>query len=83
MNAGEKITGVHLDEYELTLRLADGRSVSVPLEWFPVLAAATPQQRSRWHLAGGGRGVHWPELDEDLSAAGLLRGAPAVRTTPA
>jgi hypothetical protein len=54
------------------VRLADGREVSAPLEWFPRLRDATPEQRGQWRLIGGGVGIHWPDLDEDLSVAGLL-----------
>jgi hypothetical protein len=63
---------VVLTEVELRVRLADGREVSVPLEWFPRLRAATAEQRARWRFIGGGVGVHWPDLDEDLSVAALL-----------
>jgi hypothetical protein len=55
--------------------LTDGRVVGVPLVWFPVLHAATAEQRAAVQIGGGGVGLHWPELDEDLSAAGLLAGA--------
>ena len=54
------------------VHLEDGRSLSVPLEWFPRLRDATPEQRSRWELIGPGFGIRWPEIDEDLSVAGLL-----------
>ena len=60
---------------ELTVVLADGRAVSVPLAWFPRLLHATPAQRADFELLGDGHGVHWPEIDEDLSVEGLLRGA--------
>lgn len=56
----------------LILHLQDGRSLSVPLEWFPRLRDATPEQRERWELLGPGIGIHWPDLDEDISVAGLL-----------
>jgi hypothetical protein len=56
----------------LVLRLRDGRVLSVPLAWFPSLRDATKEQRSGWHLIGDGIGFHWPELDEDISVAGLL-----------
>lgn len=56
----------------LVVHLQDGRSLAVPLEWFPRLRDATPDQRGRWELSGGGLGVHWPDLDEDLSVPGLL-----------
>ena len=51
---------------------------ALPLAWYPRLLAATPEQRARWEIAGGGYGIHWPDIDEDLSAEGLLRGAPAA-----
>ncbi|HZS02015.1 MAG TPA: DUF2442 domain-containing protein [Chloroflexota bacterium] len=54
------------------VHLEDGRSLSIPLEWFPLLRDATPEQRARWELIGPGIGIHWPELDEDVSVAGLL-----------
>lgn len=57
---------------EVRVRLADGREISAPLEWFPRLRDGTPEQRRQWRLIGGGIGVHWPELDEDISVAGLL-----------
>lgn len=54
------------------VHLEDGRSLTVPLEWFPRLREATPEQRGRWRLIGPGTGIHWPDLDEDISVAGLL-----------
>ena len=75
--AGERIIDVKLDEDTLSAHLADGRVISVPLVWYPRLLHATREQREKWELCGGGFGIHWPELDEDLSAEGLLRGAPA------
>ena len=62
---------------ELVVGLTDGRTISVPLVWFPRLLAASAQQRSHWELLGNGEGIHWPEIDEDLSVEGLLRGVPA------
>ena len=56
----------------LVVHLEDGRSLTVPLEWFPSLRDATPEQRENWRLIGPGTGIHWPELDEDISVAGLL-----------
>jgi len=56
----------------LRVRLADGREVSAPLVWFPRLQQATPAQRSNWRLIGGGVGIHWPDVDEDISVEGLL-----------
>lgn len=59
---------------QLVVGLADGRVISVPLEWFETLAGATEGQRANWELLGDGEGIHWPELDEDLSVKGLLLG---------
>lgn len=79
MKPGEKIVGVAVTEDELKADLLDGRSITVPLAWYPRLLHATPEQRANWKIAGGGHGIHWPDVDEDLSAEGLLRGAPAPR----
>lgn len=62
---------------ELIVGLTDGRTISAPLVWFPRLLEASPDQRSRWELLGNGEGIHWPEVDEDLSVEGLLRGVRA------
>ena len=59
-------------DHALYVRLADGREVGVPLEWFPRLRNATPEQRRNWRPIGGGIGLHWPELDEDISVESLL-----------
>ena len=64
---------VATDESLLRVVLADGREWAVPLEWFPRLRDATPEQRANWRLIGRGRGIHWPDVDEDISVAGLLR----------
>ena len=77
--AGEAVRDVRVTDEHLIVELADGRSISVPLSWYPRLSAATPGQRAHWEIAGGGFGIHWPEIDEDLSTEGLLRGAPAPR----
>jgi len=63
---------VHVTEDEIEMTLADGRHVSAPLEWFPRLRNASPSERSKWRLIGRGIGVHWPEIDEDISVASLL-----------
>jgi hypothetical protein len=76
--AGERIVEVTIDEDNLSVRLADGRAVSAPWAWYPRLLHATPRQRRKWELCAGGFGIHWPDLDEDLSAEGLLRGARAA-----
>jgi hypothetical protein len=64
---------VRFDAELLRIALADGRELAVPIEWFPRLRDATPEQRAQWRLIGRGKGVHWPEIDEDLSVASLLR----------
>lgn len=66
-----------MTEDTLTVELADGRSISVPLAWYPRLAHATTDERRNWRLIGGGEGVHWPDLDEDISVEGLLAGRPS------
>ena len=68
---------VTVNNDELTVLLADGRRISVPLAWFPRLLHATPSQRQHFEILGDGEGIHWPDVDEDLSVAGLLRGTPA------
>ena len=67
-----RATDVRATDERLIVRLADDREVSVPLAWFPRLLAATPEQRSNWSLIGGGIGIHWPDVDEDISVEGLL-----------
>lgn len=71
-NPGEQVTDVALTEDRLIVDLADGRSISVPLAWFPRLLLATSQERENWEIAGAGFGIHWPDVDEDLSVEGLL-----------
>jgi len=75
----ERVLDVRFDDYSLIVDLMDGRTISAPLAWYPRLANATPQQRANWEKCGGGFGIHWPDVDEDLSTEGLLRGAPAAR----
>ena len=65
---------ISCDDDSLWVTLGDGRRLAVPLAFFPRLLHATPEQRARWELSGGGRGLHWPELDEDISVRGLLLG---------
>ena len=76
---GERVKGVHFTEDSLSVDLMDGRTISVPLVWYPRLLHASAKQRQNWKIAGGGFGIHWPDIDEDLSTEGLLRGAPAPR----
>lgn len=78
-NPGERVKNVRLTDDELIVDLLDGRTISVPLTWFPRLLRGTSAERSNWRLAGAGYGIDWPDLDEDLSTEGLLRGAPASR----
>ena len=68
-----RATRVEFDADSLILRLADGRSLSVPLVWLPRLLAASPEARSAWELVDGGEEIRWADLDEDLSVEGLLR----------
>jgi Protein of unknown function (DUF2442) len=67
-------TRVEISDVALTVELVDGRSVSVPLLWYPRLVDATLAERENWRLIGRGEGIHWPDLDEDISVAGLLAG---------
>ena len=76
---GTKVRGVRVTAKAVRMDLADGRTISAPLSWFPRLLRGTRKQRSRWEVIGGGFGVHWPDLDEDLSVEGLLRGSPSTR----
>ena len=80
---GEKVKNVGFSEDRLIVDLLDGRTISVPLAWYPRLLHATVEQRQNWKLCGGGFGIHWPDVDEDLSTEGLLRGAPAPRSSAA
>jgi hypothetical protein len=75
---GERVKNVHLTEDTIAVDLMDGRTIVVPLAWYPPLLEASPEQRSNWKISGAGYGIHWPDIDEDLSTEGLLRGAPAA-----
>lgn len=75
----ERVADVRCTDDTLSVDLMDGRTISVPLAWFPRLLRATAAERANWEVAGGGYGIHWPSLDEDLSTEGLLRGAPAQK----
>ena len=72
---------VTVTDQALIVALADGRSISTPLKWYPRLVRATPSQRARWELIGTGEGIHWPDVDEDLSVEGMLRGVPSHERT--
>lgn len=69
--------GVTVTEDTLTVDLSDGRTVSVPLAWFPRLMHSTPEERNNWRLIGRGHGIHWEDIDEDISIEGLLAGKPS------
>lgn len=77
LGADERVAGLSFTDESLSVALKDGRTITVPLAWYPRLLNASRKQRERWEVAGGGYGIHWPDLDEDLSTEGLLRGAPA------
>ncbi|MGI9066616.1 MAG: DUF2442 domain-containing protein [Pyrinomonadaceae bacterium] len=81
LTADERITVVKFTKDTLSVGLRDGRAITVPLAWYPRLFNATVAERKNWRVAGGGSGIHWPDIDEDLSTEGLLRGAPAPRAT--
>ena len=72
-----RIKTVEVSEDMITAHLADGRIISVPLAWSWRLSAATPSQRANYEIIGDGHGVHWPDVDEDISAEGMLTGTPA------
>ena len=74
-----RITRIEVTDETITAYLVDGRVISVPLAWSWRLSDATPAQRANWRLIGDGDGVHWPDIDEDLSAEGMLNGIPARR----
>jgi Protein of unknown function (DUF2442) len=76
-NSGARIKRVEVTDERITAHLADGRVISVPLAWSWRLAAASPAQRAKYEIIGDGQGVHWPEVDEDISAEGMLAGTPA------
>ena len=68
---------VSVTEDSLSVDLSDGRTISVPLAWFPRLLHATPKERKHWRLIGKGQGIHWKDIDEDISVEGLLVGRPS------
>jgi hypothetical protein len=89
--ADGRVQDVRCNEHSLIVDLIDGRTISVPLAWYPRLLQATPDQRATWERAGAAYGIHWPGIDEnlsdenlrdeDLSTKALLRGAPAPRAS--
>jgi hypothetical protein len=74
-----KIEDIEVTEETITAHLVDGRTISVPLVWSWRLVEATPEQRANYEIIGDGEGVHWPDIDEDISAEGMLYGMPAPR----
>ena len=71
------VENLTITEETLTVELSDGRTLSVPLAWFPRLLHASPKERRNWRLIGKGHGIHWEDLDEDISLEGLLIGRPS------
>ena len=80
VGADERVRDVRFTGDTMSVDLMDGRTITVPLAWYPRLLQATPEQLAHWEICGAGYGIHWPDVDEDLSTEGLLRGAPAPRT---
>ena len=80
IGADERVVDVKFSKDTLSVSLRDRRTITVPLAWYPRLFNATLAQRNNWRVSGGGYGIHWPEIDEDLSTEGMLRGAPAPTT---
>jgi hypothetical protein len=81
LTADERVVKVVFASDSFSVSLRDSRTITVPLAWYPRLLHGSAEQRASWQIAGGGYGIHWPDLDEDLSTEGLLRGAPAPRVS--
>ena len=79
LKADARMASVLVTDEAITAELVDGRSISVPLAWSWRLSEATPAQRANWRLIGSGQGIHWPDVDEDISVRGMLDGVPAHR----
>ena len=75
--AGDRVRDIRVCDDTLTVELSDGRTISAPLTWIPRLRDATPDQRGQWRISVAGAGIHWPDIDEDISVEGLLRRAKA------
>jgi hypothetical protein len=75
-----RVTALVVTDDHLTAELSDGRTISVPLSWYPRLCHGTPEERQDWRLIGGGRGMHWPQLDEDISVENLVFGKPSTES---
>ncbi len=80
IGADERVKNIQFTEETISVELMDGRVISVPLVWYPKLLQATSEQLKNWEICGGGYGIHWEEIDEDLSTEGMLRGAPAPQS---
>lgn len=78
-NIEPRIQSASVSEDLISAQLFDGRTISVPLAWSWRLSEATPEQRSRFEIIGSGSGIHWPDIDEDISVEGMLHGIPATR----
>jgi len=76
-SASLRATAAEVTADSLKVELADGRSISVPLAWYPRLIHGTPEERGRFRFIGGGEGIHWPDLDEDISIEGIVAGRPS------
>ena len=79
VSADPRVSGILVTDEQITFHLVDGRVISVPLAWSWRLSDAAPEQRNKWEIIGDGQGVHWPDIDEDLSVEGMLHGVPARR----
>jgi hypothetical protein len=77
LTAEARAQSVSVTDDTLAVDLSDGRTISVPLAWFPRLMRATQRERDKWRFVAGGEGIHWPDLDEDVSVEGLLAGRPS------
>lgn len=77
----ERVRVVEVSDDTLSVALMDGRTISVPLVWYPRLLNASKAQRENWRISGGGYGIHWPDVEENLSTEGLLRGVPESHRT--
>lgn len=75
-----QLTAVAVTDDVLTVELSDGRTISTPLSWYPRLCHGTSEERADWRLIGSGRGIHWPRLDEDISADNLVFGKPSAES---
>ncbi len=80
IRADKRVKHVYFTEEAIRVDLMDGRTITVPLVWYPKLFSATPEQRAQWEVCGGGYGSHWEEINEDLITEGMLREAPAPRS---